>query len=297
MLFIYVMKTEQGIPVCICLFLGISLIFYPIFGACLDGSSHSSKVGRYIMESYYEKYESFVDSLLDDFLTRELPVNKCDVLPRDLNTVLSLSVLWKIKGEGSHRQLSSMVKFNIVKSISQVPTHHCKIIIIEQLPSGVFTDPFELEHLLHCAVFSDVTVFGDTNLELPSVLSNRSVVEVHKDVGPNILSHNNNLLHFAIDLPLHSRYPPLDESGYVQVRLKAPDLFLQCSIQERSHNRSCLFKFQTDGTEADLTWSIPAGKRSDSRVISVVTFISALLSVLSIIISTQVRLREGLKQC
>lgn len=65
---------------------------------------------------------------------------------------------------------------------------------------------FLLFYLLF-AVFSDVAVFGDTNLELPSVLSNLSVVEVHKDVGLNIFSHNKNLLEFSIDLPLHSRYP------------------------------------------------------------------------------------------
>lgn len=61
--------------------------------------------------------------------------------------------------------------------------------------------------LLLFAVFSDVAVFGDTNLELPSVLSNLSVVEIHKGIDLNILSHNKNLLDFTIDLPLHSRYP------------------------------------------------------------------------------------------
>lgn len=109
------------------------------------------QVGRYIMESYYGKHESFIDSLFDDFLTQDLPVNICQVLPCDLNTVLSLSILLKIKGEGSHRQLSSTIKFNIKKPIPHVHTHHCKIIIIERLPSGVFADPFELEHLLHRA--------------------------------------------------------------------------------------------------------------------------------------------------
>ncbi|CAK9319376.1 unnamed protein product [Citrullus colocynthis] len=292
------MKAKPRTPVCIYLLLEISLIFCPTFGSYLDGISHSSKVGRYIMASYYEKHESFIDSLFDDFLTQDLPINICEVLPCDLSTVLSLSFLSRIKGEGSHRQLSSTIKFNIEKSVSQVPTHHCKFIIIERLVSGVFADPFELEHLLHRAVFSDVAVFGDTNLELPSVLSNISVVEVHKDIGLNILSHYKNLLDFTVNLPLHSRYPRLDGSGYVQVRLKAPDLFLQCSIQEKPHNRSCLFKLETDDAEADLTWSVPAGKRSDAGIVSVVTFVSALISVLCIVISTQVsRQHKVLKHC
>lgn len=103
------------------------------------------------MESYYEKHESFIDSLFDDFLPQDLPVDISEVPPCDLNTVPNLSILLKIKGEGSHRQLSSTIQFNIEKSKFQVPTHHCKIIIIERLPSGVFADPFELEHLLHRA--------------------------------------------------------------------------------------------------------------------------------------------------
>ena len=114
------------------------------------------QVGRHIMESYYEKHESFIDSLFDDFLTRDLPVNICEVLPSDLNTLLSLSIWSRIKGDGSHRQLSSTIKFKIEKSLFHVPTHHCKFIIIERLPSGVFVDPFELEHLLHRAGKSDL---------------------------------------------------------------------------------------------------------------------------------------------
>lgn len=90
---------------------------------------------------------------------------------------------------------------------------------------------------------------------------------------------------------------PLDESGYVQVRLKAPDLFLQCNIEEKSHNRSCLFRLQSDDANADLTWTIPAGKRSNARIVSVVTFVSTLFSVLSIVFSTQIRHHKSLKQC
>lgn len=55
-------------------------------------------------------------------------------------------------------------------------------------------------------MFKDVAVFGDTNLELPSFRSNRSVVEVHMNAGSNILSGQNNGLEINIQLPLHARY-------------------------------------------------------------------------------------------
>lgn len=58
-------------------------------------------------------------------------------------------------------------------------------------------------NLKNLAVFVDVAVFGDTNLELPTALSNRSSVEIHFDLRL-IISTDCNL---EIDLPLHARYP------------------------------------------------------------------------------------------
>lgn len=60
-------------------------------------------------------------------------------------------------------------------------------------------------------MLNDVAVFGDTNLELPSFLSNRSAVEVHMDVSPNLLLRQKNGLDINIELPLHARYPVSDE--------------------------------------------------------------------------------------
>lgn len=56
------------------------------------------------------------------------------------------------------------------------------------------------------AVFSDAAVFGDSNLELPSFRSNRSVVEIHTEIssGEDI---NSNQMEIKIELPLHARYP------------------------------------------------------------------------------------------
>lgn len=49
-------------------------------------------------------------------------------------------------------------------------------------------------------------------MELPSFLSNRSVVEVHMDVGPNLLIAHKNGPDINIALPLHARYPVRDEN-------------------------------------------------------------------------------------
>ena len=57
--------------------------------------------------------------------------------------------------------------------------------------------------MLFVAVFHDAAVFGDTNLELPSFLSIRSVVEIHLDFDPSIFSKSADI---NLELPLHARY-------------------------------------------------------------------------------------------
>lgn len=61
------------------------------------------------------------------------------------------------------------------------------------------------------AVYGNIAVFGDTNLELPSFLSNRSAVEVHMDVGHDLLLGPSKESTINLELPLHARYPVSEE--------------------------------------------------------------------------------------
>lgn len=65
------------------------------------------------------------------------------------------------------------------------------------------------------AVFADAAVFGDTNLELPSVVSNRSIVEVHMSVDYNIVSGQNNGLEINVEVPLHARYQVCEKEFWI----------------------------------------------------------------------------------
>lgn len=56
-------------------------------------------------------------------------------------------------------------------------------------------------------MYGDVAVFGDTNLELPSFLSNRSAVEIHIDLGFKKASKLKRGLEINVDIPLHAQYP------------------------------------------------------------------------------------------
>ncbi|XP_057975944.1 uncharacterized protein LOC131163365 [Malania oleifera] len=305
----YSMEAQYCVKVQIYLVVGVQLILVAGFGSCKHNSPFSSEVGgpnsnfgsndpnfralpyfeKYIMKSYFEKHDSLLDSDIQDFMSHELPLGSCDV-PENLSHLLGLSILERyLVGEGSHRRLFSSVKINVQQdSIYDLPAHFCKVLIIERLPLGVFADPFELQHLLQCGVFTDAAVFGDTNLELPSFLSNRSLVEIHLDIGANILKRQNRFK-FDIELPLHARYPPLDESGYSRVEFSAPNVLMRCSIEGKSHNQSCLLMLRDDRVESrsrPVVWEIPSGINAHAGITSLVTFASALLSAVLIILTS-----------
>lgn len=205
----------------------------------------NSPIKKYLMQSYYNRYTNLHDSDFERFMYQEVTSGFCEVLPDNHNVELRLSVLKRnLIGEGSHRSVSTLMKFRTkqLKSLSKLLSYSCELIIIERLPSGIFADPFELQRLVQrggksyspafqfqrkkmgkkfiflisgispyflksvtllIAVFSDIAVFGDTNLELPSFLSNCSAVEIHLDVDPNILLEP---IDVNIELPLHARY-------------------------------------------------------------------------------------------
>ncbi|XWS49531.1 hypothetical protein CRYUN_Cryun12cG0011000 [Craigia yunnanensis] len=267
--------------------------------------SQNSGARKYIMKSYFDKYENLHDSSFEDFMAHELSSSLCEVFPYNQNLDVRLSVLeHSLVGEGSHRHLSSSIRLQIeADSSPKLPAHFCEVIIIQRLPLGVFADPFELQHLHERKVFTNVAVFGDTNLELPSFQSNRSVVEIHLDAGSNILSEQKKGLEMNIQLPLHARYQPLDESGYSIVEIGEPDVLMSCSMEGKQHNQSCLFMSSNDSAKfriGAVAWRIPSGMKAHTGFVSVVTFVIAFLSTLSIVVTSifclGIKVSKNLKQ-
>uniref|UniRef100_A0A2P2IWE5 Phosphatidylinositol-glycan biosynthesis class X protein isoform X1 n=1 Tax=Rhizophora mucronata TaxID=61149 RepID=A0A2P2IWE5_RHIMU len=280
------------------------------FGFCIHGYSTSTQIGsckqksnknscisphfsskKYIMESYFENYEALLESTFGDMTCGGLHFGGCKLLLNRPNLLLRLSVPQRnLIGEGSHRHLSSTIglHFHPVSS-SQLPSHFCKLLVIERLPSGVFADPFELQHLLHRGVFTNAAVFGDTNLELPSVHSNHSVVEIHMNLGPNIFSKQLNEMEISVQLPLHARYPPLEESGFSEVEFGGPDLYMHCSIEGYLDKQDCMFMPACDDDKCktgNVIWRIPSGSKKHAKMVSVVTFVAAFISALLIVVAS-----------
>ncbi|KMS95558.1 hypothetical protein BVRB_007040 [Beta vulgaris subsp. vulgaris] len=255
-----------------------------------DGNYHKHNTNslpcfdRYVLESFFREYYNVVDPKFSEYMEHKILVGSEATFSR------LMDLERRLNGEGSHRRLSSSIKVSIQPDrIADFSSHICEVILIERLPSGVFADPFELQHLLHRGVFKDASVFGDTNLELPSFLSNQSIVEVHLDAALNNSAGKEIVLEFKIEIPLHARYPPLEDSGYTEVRFGAPDLFMRCKMHGNSPAHSCsLSRITSSGSlELDDTiWSIPAGVKAHSGTVSIVTFASALLSASLIIIAS-----------
>ncbi|XP_077253956.1 uncharacterized protein LOC143892921 isoform X3 [Tasmannia lanceolata] len=307
------MEIKQHIPVQIYLiFVIYSIIFLSGIGAYAHIPSLSSNVGKfqvstcnlsvdhsknsnpnsiacfpcshkYPLKSYFEKHDSLLDSDFQDFLS----LDSCKGMVHNLSSMLRMSLFQRrLNGEGSHRLLVSSMKFDIHSdSIYEQATQDCEAVVIERLPLGVFADPFELQHLVQHGVFVDAAVFGDTNLELPSALSKRSVVEIHINISRSILSWQNKGLNITVEVPLHARYPPLDGSDYSRIEMRLPDLLMRCGL-ERSHE-NCLWipiTWDRNSMTSDIAvWQIPCGNRAHAGAVSTVTFVSALVSALSIV--------------
>ncbi|KAK9144248.1 hypothetical protein Sjap_004151 [Stephania japonica] len=217
---------------------------------------------------------------------------QCKKLPETLISMIRLSShQHSLIGEGSHRRLRTSLKLDIEPEsvANELSKHACRVVAAQSLPNGVFADPFELQRLVQRRVVVDALVHGDKNLELPSALSGSSIVEIDKEVGFDALSSGEKELEVEIELPLHARYPPLDSSGYSSVEIGIADLFMDCSIEEMSERESC-FWLISNSTALDpatnVLWRIPSGDKAHSTIVSAVTFFTAMLCTLLIVLAT-----------
>ncbi|CAN8267253.1 unnamed protein product [Cochlearia groenlandica] len=234
---------------------------------------------RYIMQSYFTTHTSLSDSEFRDFLFLHECSQDADTA-RDVSS--SLVQYRDMIGEGSHRNLVTTIK--LLRHSESLLLH--ELVIVEKLPLGVFADPFELQSLYQSRGYRDVSVFGDTNLELPSFRSNSSVVEIHVEISSKDYENDE----ISVKLPLHARYQPVEESGYSRVEFGEPDLFLCSSYvpNQKHEQRRCLV-LSIGGSKTEtrsVVWDIPAGIKNHTDYVSVFTFVAAVLSAFSIVVAS-----------
>lgn len=94
---------------------------------------------------------------------------------------------------------------------------------------------------------------------------------------------------YTVILCLVSFLQPLSVSGYWDVKFGAPDLFMRCSVEGKSHNESCLYIIRNDDAQLQygtILWRIPSGTKAHTGVVYVFTFVSAFLSALLIVLTS-----------
>ncbi|MCE3216823.1 hypothetical protein HAX54_008289 [Datura stramonium] len=243
-----------------CLAMIITVILIARISSCLDtavlNDVHAPYVDKYVAKSYFNRHDNLVDSKFEDFIAHEILSSACVSLQGSVKFAPQLSALHrKLIGEGSHRRLSSFLRLKMSSESISRPPKSCEVTIIERLPSGVFADPFELQHLVQRGVFTDAA---------------KDELEIHTE------------------LPLHARYQPLGH-GFSRVEFASPDLFLRCNVEGKQHDTSCLFPLDKQNAESNdnhPVWEVPCGNREHTEVVSAFTFISAVTSALLIIVAS-----------
>ncbi|KAK1385380.1 hypothetical protein POM88_023115 [Heracleum sosnowskyi] len=107
------------------------------------------------------------------------------------------------------------------------------------------------------------------------------------DIGSNALTGSKHGLEINIQLPIHARYPPIGDRGYSRIQFGQPYLFTRCSVEGKSSNQNCIF-MSTDSTaqasDNSIVWEVPSGDKKYATTVSFFTFMSAILSALSIVL-------------
>jgi phosphatidylinositol glycan class X len=105
--------------------------------------------GTYLAEAYFD---ALTGQLAQHRDLTEVPetANLCKGLADDLDVPGLSEVHRQLVGEGSHRHLVYSVKFGNCKDdvVKFLDGYDANLVIIEKLPSGVFADPFELQHFV-----------------------------------------------------------------------------------------------------------------------------------------------------
>ncbi|KAL8053414.1 hypothetical protein ABFS82_05G070300 [Erythranthe guttata] len=273
--------------------IGFVLVFLMNVASYADASIYAQTgcTDKYIAKCFFEKHDNLLGQEFHDFVANEIPLGLSEVVVNKNHVVPTLSHLHRnVTGEGSHRHLHSSITFDLKPKLKpELDARSCEVIVVEKLPSGVFADPFELDHLVQRGVFSDAGVFGDTNLELPSFRSNRSVVEIHMSIASNVLSINKDYLEVNLVVPLHARYPPLGHE-FSRVEFGQPDIFMCCNLEGDVHKRRCVSMPDNnilDREASPVMWEIPCGIKKHAEFVSAVTFGFAVLAS-SIIVLTSI---------
>uniref|UniRef100_A0A2K6QB10 Phosphatidylinositol-glycan biosynthesis class X protein n=1 Tax=Rhinopithecus roxellana TaxID=61622 RepID=A0A2K6QB10_RHIRO len=121
--------------------------------------------------------------------------------------------------DGFHRDLLIKVKFG--ESIEDLQT--CRLLIKQDIPAGLFVDPYELASLRERNITEAVMVSENFDIEAPNYLSKESEVLIYARQDSQCIDC------FQAFLPVHYRYHrPHSHDGETSIVVNHPDLLMFC---------------------------------------------------------------------
>ncbi|XP_062963736.1 phosphatidylinositol-glycan biosynthesis class X protein [Cynocephalus volans] len=121
--------------------------------------------------------------------------------------------------DGFHRDLLIKVKFG--ESIEALQT--CRLLIKQNIPTGLFVDPYELTSLLERNITEAMMVSENFNIEAPNYLSKESEVLIYARQDSQCIDC------FQAFFPVHYRYHrPHSKDGETLIVVNKPDLLMHC---------------------------------------------------------------------
>uniref|UniRef100_A0A0D9R8F4 Phosphatidylinositol-glycan biosynthesis class X protein n=1 Tax=Chlorocebus sabaeus TaxID=60711 RepID=A0A0D9R8F4_CHLSB len=121
--------------------------------------------------------------------------------------------------DGFHRDLLIKVKFG--ESIEDLQT--CRLLIKQDIPAGLFVDPYELASLRERNITEAVMVSENFDIEAPNYLSKESEVLIYARQDSQCVDC------FQAFLPVHYRYHrPRSHDGETSIVVNHPDLLMFC---------------------------------------------------------------------
>uniref|UniRef100_A0A2K5MQ90 Phosphatidylinositol-glycan biosynthesis class X protein n=1 Tax=Cercocebus atys TaxID=9531 RepID=A0A2K5MQ90_CERAT len=160
--------------------------------------------------------------------------------------------------DGFHRDL--VIKVKLGESIEDLQT--CRLLIKQDIPAGLFVDPYELASLRERNITEAVMVSENFDIEAPNYLSKESEVLIHARQDSQCDDC------FQAFLPVHYRYHrPHSHDGETSIVVNHPDLLMFC-----------------DQVYKNVTLQVPVGLTiHTSLVCSVTLFVTILCSTLILV--------------
>lgn len=82
---------------------------------------------------------------------------------------------------------------------------------------------------------------------------------------------------------------PFAEHGFSRVEFGLPELLTRCTVEGKHDEQSCIFlgiDNSSNSVGGSVVWEVPCGKREHAKVVSFLTFVSASLSALLIVLTS-----------